>query len=86
MMIASGNGFTEIVKMLLEKGANVNAQDKTVIGLTPLMIAADEGHSETVKMLLDKGADKDFKNPYGLKAADNAKTPAIRDMIINYKK
>lgn len=42
--------FTEILHLLLEKGANVNAMD--VGQWTPLFLAAKHGHLEAVKILL----------------------------------
>src|SRR5579863_8721113 len=44
------------VRLLVERGASVNARSKQ--GRTPLIIAAaQDGNSETVKLLLEKGAD-----------------------------
>jgi ankyrin repeat protein len=49
------NDKIEEVKILLDKGANVNAVDKS--GLTALMIAAMNGNIDIVNMLLEKKAD-----------------------------
>ena len=58
-------GDVEIVRMLLEKQADVNARDCTV-GFTALHIAAREGHLEIARMLLEKGAFIDDKgNTFG---------------------
>lgn len=46
-------GYTEVVKVLLGRGADQNA--KLSDGKTPLMLAADS--PEIVKALLEKGAD-----------------------------
>ncbi|CZR67067.1 uncharacterized protein PAC_16966 [Phialocephala subalpina] len=51
---ASMNGHIEVVKLLLEKGANVNAAIED--GSTPLHRASMNGHLESVKLLLEKGA------------------------------
>jgi ankyrin repeat protein len=40
------------VKLLLEKGANVESKDD--IGHTPLSWAAQNGHEAVVKLLLEK--------------------------------
>ena len=48
-------GDTEEVKLLIEKGADVDAKDWK--GRTALMGAALKGHTETVKLLIEKGAD-----------------------------
>jgi tetratricopeptide (TPR) repeat protein len=53
---AAANGHLDIVKVLLESGANVNIQHKS-LGVTALWMAAREGHTEIVKLLLAAGAD-----------------------------
>jgi len=68
LMAASGTGFIngyhrqrtpaerlELVKLLVEKGQDVNAADN--YGITPLMVAANLGDLEVVKYLVSKGAD-----------------------------
>ncbi|XP_035212769.1 KN motif and ankyrin repeat domain-containing protein 1-like [Stegodyphus dumicola] len=50
LMLAVSHGKKEIVKMLLDVGAEVNLQDKD--GSTALMCAAEHGHLEIVKLLL----------------------------------
>ncbi|OJJ98985.1 hypothetical protein ASPACDRAFT_61660 [Aspergillus aculeatus ATCC 16872] len=52
----------EVVRMLLESGADVNAaRDET----TPLMCAANKKQDETVRMLLDRKADVNATNSAG---------------------
>jgi ankyrin repeat protein len=46
---------TLAVKLLLEKGADV--ESKNSIGQTPLLSAAWNGHEAVVKLLLEKGAE-----------------------------
>lgn len=52
----------DVVELLLEKGAEVNARDK--FGLTPLHEAAFGGHKDVVEVLLANGTDvnaRDYK-------------------------
>ncbi|MEC9476508.1 MAG: ankyrin repeat domain-containing protein [Planctomycetota bacterium] len=73
MIAASSFSSTpEIVSLLLEKGAEIEAKDND--GWTPLMSAA--GFSKTpeiVTLLLDAGADALAKDKAGKKAIDHAK-------------
>lgn len=56
-------GKTEVAKLLIEAGADVNFTNNE--GSSPLHTAAFFCHSEIVKMLLDKDANKTLKNNYG---------------------
>jgi ankyrin repeat protein len=51
----SGEGNMEIVKLLLDKGADANAQDGQYGNA--LQAASARGHAEIAQLLLDKGAD-----------------------------
>jgi ankyrin repeat protein len=62
LISASLFGKTEMAKVLIEAGADVNFQNND--GSTPLHVAAFFCRPEIVKMLLDKGADKTIKNNY----------------------
>jgi len=53
------------VKLLLDKGADVNAWSWDSMEQTALMEASDQGHLESVKFLLQKGASVHFKNKNG---------------------
>lgn len=52
---ACRNGHTDVAKLLLERGADVNA--KGILGGTGLHWAAINGHKDTVAFLLAHGAD-----------------------------
>lgn len=52
---AAAKGDQELVKVLLKKGADVNAKDTK--GMTPLVYAVAGGYERIVKTLLDGGAD-----------------------------
>ena len=54
-MFAAKHGYLEIVKLLIQYGANVNAME-TIYGRTALAFAAAKGHADCVQYLLDSGA------------------------------
>jgi hypothetical protein len=55
LSFAADRGHLEIVRMLLERGADVNAKD-TFYNATAMVWALDKGHTEIVRALLEKGA------------------------------
>lgn len=74
LMIAAADGQADIVRILLEKGADPNAsvtKDFTVDGKsvfegsTPLMAAAYAGYDEVVALLIEAGAGVSAKTKYG---------------------
>ena len=64
-------GDPEIVRALLEAGADVDARQQA--GVTPLMGAAAGGSVELVRLLLDAGADPAVVDDAGRTAADWAR-------------
>ncbi|MHC4251452.1 MAG: ankyrin repeat domain-containing protein, partial [Planctomycetota bacterium] len=60
---AAGGGHTEVVKLLLAAGADVNAGD--VDGQTPLHHAVSEGCLEDVELLIEAGANVNAKDRNG---------------------
>jgi len=67
------NHELELAKMLIARGANVNASDK--LGMTPLLWAAssDFGDAAMVELLLKSGARADAKNRDGRTALELAR-------------
>ncbi|GAI14151.1 unnamed protein product, partial [marine sediment metagenome] len=55
LMFASFNGHTEIVRLLLDEGAELGIRD--AMGRTALLYASTGPFAETVKLLLDHHAD-----------------------------
>ena len=70
---AARYGQVEVVRLLLDKGANVNTRDKHKS--TPLQNAVQSGNLETMRLLLDKSENVDERNKSGStplhKAAEN---------------
>ncbi|KAK1756048.1 hypothetical protein QBC47DRAFT_178875 [Echria macrotheca] len=54
VIIASYLGLEAVVRLLLDKGAAIEAADRD--DMTPLSWAASQGHEDVVRLLLDKGA------------------------------
>ena len=67
LMVASYYGNVEVVKMLLERGAQVNYmfEEKYAGHLFALLLAARQGHADVVKFLLAKGAQVDLRGNKG---------------------
>jgi ankyrin repeat protein len=59
--LAIRSGHDAVVKLLLEKGAELESKD-TNFGQTPLSLAAENGNDAVVKLLLEKGAELESKN------------------------
>ncbi|WP_413818305.1 ankyrin repeat domain-containing protein [Thiomonas sp.] len=72
LMIASLQGDLDIVKLMVDKGAEVNKP-----GWTPLSYAATRGHTEIVKYLLEHSAYIDA-------AAPNGSTPLMMAAYFGY--
>ena len=70
LVVAACQGHTEIVQLLLQRGANVNrAVDED---LTQLQCAAFHGRAEMVSLLLQAGAKRNTRNSAGKTARDLA--------------
>jgi ankyrin repeat protein len=73
LITASLFGKTEMAKVLIDAGADLNFQNND--GSTALLTAAFFCRPEIVKLLLDKGADKSLKNKYGATAFQTVSGP-----------
>lgn len=65
-MASSRQGHLQIVKLLLDKGAGLNASGRQ--GRSPLILAARSGHTKVVELLLDHGTDVRSRSPDGATA------------------
>ena len=68
---AASGGHAEIVQLLLEHAAYIDAQSPNQS--TPLMMAAMYGNTRTLSVLLEAGADASVKNQKGMTALDFAR-------------
>ena len=75
LVIAAQFGYPDVVKLLLDKGSDINARVTTNSHKEPetaLQVAALNGHCEIVEMLLNRGADIEAQNKSGYRALDLA--------------
>jgi ankyrin repeat protein len=63
LIIAAYKGYTEIVKLLLEAGADVSVVDPGMQA-TALHAAAYAGHAQAAKLLIEHNIDIDKQGPY----------------------
>ena len=68
---AAAGGSVEIVRELLDRGADTRARQEG--GFTPLHTAAGEGREEMVRLLLAHGADRVARSDAGKTPADMAR-------------
>src|SRR5687768_3158226 len=55
LMFASDRGHADVVRLLIERGADVNKQD-TFYRMRAINLAMQNGHEAAVALLLDKGS------------------------------
>jgi outer membrane protein assembly factor BamB len=82
LMIAASKGQLDMVKLFVERGADVNARDG-IWYQTPLSTAVGRGHAEVVKFLIDAGA-KDVNSAL-VSAAASARLPVLQAILSNGK-
>lgn len=75
---ACEKGKTKMVKLMLDRGADINARGSD--GGSPLMIAAGKGHLELVEVLLSKGADATAQDNRGFTALAWAYSPTAMNV------
>ena len=81
LMVASGNGHIDVVKLLLKNNAEVNKVAQN--GTTSLHYACFYGHLDIVMTLIEAKANLFLKNIHGDTPFDLAETDEIRQYIIN---
>jgi ankyrin repeat protein len=84
LFLAASEGKLDVVRYLLDEGANVNARESS--GSTPLAEAAYYGHVDVIKELLLRGADINAigETSTALDIALNRKNTSAADLIKHY--
>ncbi|MCK4319256.1 ankyrin repeat domain-containing protein [Candidatus Micrarchaeota archaeon] len=87
LIAASQKGDTEEIKLLIEKGVDVNEKEKKGDEGTALIWAVYRGHTETAELLIEKGADVEARDKNGLTAlilaAGDGQTETVNFLIEN---
>lgn len=76
---ACDRGHLEVVKLLLDRGADSDAKDAE--GQTPLHYAASCGHQQVAELLLKQGASRDVKDADGQTPAQVALSPELEALL-----
>jgi ankyrin repeat protein len=83
VMFAARRSNTDMMKLLLDHGCNIDARD--VNGTTPLMTAIRSKQHDMVAYLINRGADLDLKDNWEntalMIAADAGEPASVRDLI-----
>lgn len=79
LTLAITNGNSDIAKMLLEKGADVNYRDN--FDNTPLIYASLMGHTKMVRILINMNADINSRNTWGKTALMYAASAGHKNII-----
>ena len=80
LYLSAKNGYFNLTEYLLKKGININDVQNT--GSTALHGAAYYGQELVIQLLIEHGINTKIKNNFGHTAADEAKTPKIRELIL----
>ena len=77
---AAREGYNDIMKVLIHKGADVNARD--FMGQTPLHRAAQRGHKKAVNFLMFAGADPVIQDNLEQNPSDVAKSERHEEVFL----
>jgi ankyrin repeat protein len=75
---ATAGNYTDIARMLVENGANVNVRQQA--GATPLHSAAQNGNLDMLIMLLEHGAETNVRMEGGKLPADMAREKGFKEI------
>jgi uncharacterized protein len=76
---AARGGHMDVVKLLLDRGANVNAKGRR--GDTALILAAGENQVPAMELLLARGADASIKDDNGNTATAHARSDKAKRLL-----
>lgn len=78
-------GHSDIARLLLERGSDIDPPSRNELGVTPLQSASSGGHVHAVELLLDAGADAHPPHPSGFtplhSAAANGDRPTAELLL-----
>lgn len=80
LILATYLGETNTVELLIDHGADINAQDPNM-GMTALMGVCFKGSEDLAKLLVERGADTSLKNKQGETALDFAKRGGFEGVV-----
>ena len=80
LYLSARNGYFNLTEYLLKKGLNINDIQST--GSTALHGAAYYGQELIIQLLIEHGINTKIRNNFGATAAEEAKTPKIRELIL----
>ncbi|MYF91070.1 MAG: hypothetical protein F4184_02735, partial [Gemmatimonadetes bacterium] len=89
LMLAARGGAVEVVRLLLDNGADIDINKQNNNGWTALMFSADfrgsdgPGGIEVARLLLDNGADVNAQDNTGRTALSFAKKSPLRQRLID---
>ena len=89
LVVAAKKGLTQYLRILLDKGADINVRDIRSCGETPLLFAIDNNKEECVDLLLERGANPnicDRNNWNALMYAATSDNPQYIDKVLRTKK
>jgi ankyrin repeat protein len=74
LYMASSRGYTDVVRSLIDRGADVNAEcddwddDGDQVRFTALLVASQNDRLDVARLLLEQGADSNYKDNFGMSA------------------
>ena len=83
LYLSARNGYFNLTEFLIKKGININEVQKD--GSTALHGAAYYGQELVVQLLIEHGININIRNRFWSTAADEARTPMIRELILQSK-